>query len=126
MLCTAGRKTLFRPETAASRLAALAIVVVPGVGVALRRLDASLAAVAAWGVRHVRLLARSFVGAGFTVVVADLLTAETLPRYRAGRDGLAVRVVRLLPSLEETQRRNRERGRRVAPARVAALSLIHI
>ena len=84
MLCTAGRKTLFRPETAAPRLAALAIVVVPGVGVALRRLDASLAAVAAWGVRHVRLLARSFVGAGFTVVVADLLTAETLPRYRAG------------------------------------------
>jgi hypothetical protein len=33
-----------------------------------------------------------------------------------------VRVARLLPSLEETQRRNHEWGRWVAPARVAALS----
>ena len=43
MLRTAGRETLFRPEAAASRLAALAVVDVPGVGVALRRLNASLA-----------------------------------------------------------------------------------
>jgi RpiR family transcriptional regulator, carbohydrate utilization regulator len=49
VLCTAGRETLFRPEAAASRLAALAIVDVLCVGVALRRLDASLAAVATWG-----------------------------------------------------------------------------
>ena len=73
------------------------------------------------GVRHACLLARSFVGAGFKVVVADLLTDETLPLYREGLAGLAVRVVRLLPSLEEAQRRNRARGRWVTPARVALL-----
>jgi chloramphenicol 3-O-phosphotransferase len=83
----------------------------PGEGTAQHRL----------GVRNACLLARSFAGAGYKVVVADLLTEETLPVYRAGLDGLRVRVVRLLPSLEEAQRRNRARGLWVAPARVALL-----
>jgi hypothetical protein len=52
-------------------------------------------------VRHACLLARSFVGAGYKVVVADLLTDETWPRYREGLDGLAVRV--LFPSVGRVQ-----------------------
>ena len=83
----------------------------PGEGTAQHRL----------GVRNACLLTRSFVEAGYTVVIADLLTEETLPLYRAGLAGLAVRLVRLLPTLEEAQRRNRDRGLWVQPERVASL-----
>jgi hypothetical protein len=83
----------------------------PGEGTAQHRL----------GVRNACQLTRTFVDAGYTVAIADLLTEETLPLYRAGLAGLAVRLVRPLPTLEEAQRRNRERGLWVQPERVASL-----
>ena len=73
------------------------------------------------GARHACQLARSFVAEGFKVVVLDFLTDATLPVYRSGLDGVAMRIVRLLPRLEETQRRNRERGLWVRPERVESL-----
>jgi chloramphenicol 3-O-phosphotransferase len=121
----AGKTTV--AQAVADRLERAAVVEVDALRAMVRR-----GHVAAWypgegtaqhrlGARHACLLARGFVGAGFKVVVADLLTEETLPLYRAGLAGLPVRVVRLLPSLEEAQRRNRARGRWVTPARVALL-----
>ena len=49
------------------------------------------------------------------------LTEETLRLYRCALGGLGLRVVRLLPTLEAAQRRNRERGLWVAPDRVESL-----
>ena len=66
-------------------------------------------------------LARGFVEAGFQVVALDFLTEETLRLYRRALGGLGLRVVRLLPTLEAAQRRNRERGLWVAPDRVESL-----
>jgi chloramphenicol 3-O-phosphotransferase len=121
----AGKTTVAR--LLADRLARSAMVDVDAVRAMVRR-----GHVAAWyrgegtaqhrlGVRNAGLLARNFVEAGYTVVIADLVTEETLPRYRAGLAGLPVRLVRLLPTLEEAQRRNRDRGLWVQPDRVEAL-----
>ena len=73
------------------------------------------------GARNTCRLARGFVEAGYKVVALDFLSGETLGLYRSGLVGLAVRVVRLLPTLEEAQRRNRERGLWVMPDRVESL-----
>lgn len=82
-----------------------------GEGVAQHRLS----------VRNACQLARNFVADGFKVVILDFLTDDTLPRYRSALAGLGVRIVRLLPSLEAAQRRNRERGLWVQPDRIALL-----
>lgn len=121
----AGKTTVAR--AVADRVARSAVVDVDAVRAMVRR-----GHVATWypgegtaqhrlGVRNACLLARSFVEAGFKVVVADVLTAATLPDYHAGLAGLTVRVVRLLPTLEVAQRRNRDRGVWVTPDRVALL-----
>jgi hypothetical protein len=73
------------------------------------------------GARNACQLATNFAAANFSVVILDFLTDHTLPLYRGALAGLAVRIVRLLPSLEEAQRRNRERGLWVKPDRVTLL-----
>ena len=73
------------------------------------------------GVQNACLLARSFFESGYTVIILDLLTDQTLPQYRAALAGRALRIVQLLPRLEEVQRRNEARGQWVKPERVTAL-----
>jgi hypothetical protein len=61
------------------------------------------------GVQHGAMLARSFVGLGLEVVVLDVLWADLAARYRSQLAGLNVRIVRLLPTLEECLRRHHQR-----------------
>lgn len=55
-------------------------------------------------------MARNCAAAGYDVVVTDVLTDETAGIYRSELAGLEHRIVLLLPCLEESLRRNRERG----------------
>jgi hypothetical protein len=73
------------------------------------------------GVRNTCQLARAFVAEGYAVIALDFLTEETLGIYRAELASLRPRIVRLLPTLDEAQRRNRERGLWVQPDRVDSL-----
>ncbi len=58
------------------------------------------------GVRHGALLVRSFNGLGVEVVVLDVLWADLAAIYRSQLAGLPMRIVRLLPTLEECLRRH--------------------
>ncbi len=57
------------------------------------------------GVKHGCLLARSFADEGFEVVILDVLWADLAARYRRDLAGYPLRIVRLLPSWEESLRR---------------------
>jgi hypothetical protein len=61
------------------------------------------------GSRHGALLARSFVELGLEVVLLDVLWADLSAIYRSELSGLPVRIVRLLPSLDECLRRLHQR-----------------
>jgi gluconate kinase len=63
------------------------------------------------GARNACLLVPIFLEEGFRVVVCDALTHETLAVYRERLSTHSLRVVLLLPSLWETQRRNAGRRR---------------
>ena len=59
--------------------------------------------------RHACMLARSFVSEGYEVVILDALWADLARNYRAALADYPVRVIRLLPSWEESLRRLRQR-----------------
>ncbi len=61
------------------------------------------------GARHGATLARSFNTIGLEVVLLDVLWADIPAVYRAKLNGLSLRIVRLLPSLDETLRRHHQR-----------------
>ncbi|MEP6986231.1 MAG: hypothetical protein ABI970_11570 [Chloroflexota bacterium] len=61
------------------------------------------------GVRHDALLARSFNSLGLEVVILDVLWADLSTIYRSELTGLPIRIVRLLPTLEECLRRHHQR-----------------
>lgn len=57
------------------------------------------------GVHHACLLAKSFVDEGYETVILDVLWADLPEQYRRELGGYALRIVRLLPTLEESLRR---------------------
>ncbi len=57
------------------------------------------------GVKHACMLAKSFVGEGFDVVILDVVWADLAERYRTELRDFPVRIVRLLPSWEEALKR---------------------
>jgi predicted kinase len=61
------------------------------------------------GVRNACALARNFVLSGTDVVILDVLSQETLTAYREALAGLNPKIVLLLPTWEEVQRRNKMR-----------------
>jgi hypothetical protein len=61
------------------------------------------------GVRHGSMLARSFNSLGLEVILLDVLWADLAGIYRNELLGLPVRIVRLLPTLEECLRRHHQR-----------------
>ena len=65
------------------------------------------------GARNACLLARSFVEAGYPVVILDFLIDETAQLYKAELNEFEPKIVLLLPSFDEIWRRNLERGRRL-------------
>ena len=57
------------------------------------------------GVHHTCLLAQSFVDESYEVLILDVLWADLPAQYRRELDGCALRIVRLMPTLEESLRR---------------------
>ncbi|MGH2537500.1 MAG: phosphotransferase-like protein [Candidatus Promineifilaceae bacterium] len=66
-------------------------------------------------------LARSFVGAGYRVVILDVLTAETACAYHLLLDELDHVIVQLLPPFEEVRRRVQARAKRLSDAELRLL-----
>lgn len=62
------------------------------------------------GAENASALARNFVNAGFDVVILDVLTDETAQTYRQKLRNVEHMIVLLIPSVEESLRRNQERG----------------
>ncbi len=58
------------------------------------------------GVRHGAMLARSFNALGLEVVILDVLWADLAALYRTELVDLPLRIVRLLPTLDECLRRH--------------------
>jgi hypothetical protein len=67
-------------------------------------------------VRHACMLARSFSVEGYEVVILDSIWADLARAYRAALADHSVRVVRLLPSWEESLRRLRARPVHISEA----------
>ena len=67
------------------------------------------------GVTNACLLARNFVAADYDVALLDVLTDATAHRYRIQLQDYSPKIVQLVASLEEVQRRNHERGPRLTP-----------
>ncbi len=61
------------------------------------------------GARHGAMLARSFNALGLEVILLDVLWADIPTIYRTELEGLSLRIVRLLPTLEEALRRHHQR-----------------
>jgi len=61
------------------------------------------------GARHGAMLARSFNKLGVEVILLDVLWADIPSIYRTELSGLSMRIVRLLPTLEEALRRHHQR-----------------
>ncbi|MCX6046201.1 MAG: AAA family ATPase [Chloroflexi bacterium] len=62
------------------------------------------------GARNACGLARAFAADGFHVVILDVLTDETARLYQTELATLAHQIVLLLPTLQTTLQRNRDRG----------------
>jgi chloramphenicol 3-O-phosphotransferase len=77
------------------------------------------------GARNACLLARSFLDAGFAVVLLDALTAEVAALYRTELSDRGLWIVLLLPTFEEVLRRNRVRGPRLKDEEVVMLYQQH-
>jgi predicted kinase len=73
------------------------------------------------GARNAGMLARSFLDAGYDVVLLDALTDEVAALYRAELSERGLWIVLLLPSFEEVLRRNRGRGPRLKEEEVVML-----
>lgn len=73
------------------------------------------------GVQNACLLARNFTQAGFHVIVLDVLTNETALLYQSALPDLEVKIVLLLPTFEETKKRNAMRGKRLTDNEIELL-----
>jgi hypothetical protein len=61
------------------------------------------------GVKHACLLARSFADEGYDVIILDIVWADLAQLYRQFLSGYPLRIIRLMPSWEETLKRLHER-----------------
>jgi chloramphenicol 3-O-phosphotransferase len=68
------------------------------------------------GARHASMLARSFVDEGYETLILDVLWADLPERYRRALDGCPLRIVRLMPTWEESLRRLHERPHSISDA----------
>lgn len=68
------------------------------------------------GVRHACMLARSFVGEGYDVIILDVLWADLRAAYRAHLSGIPMRIVRLMPTWDEALRRLHARPHTITDA----------
>src|SRR5215217_7499168 len=68
------------------------------------------------GVKHACMLARSFVGEGYEVVLLDVVWADLAQVYRQELDGFSPRIVRLMPSWDEALKRLHERSHSITDA----------
>lgn len=68
------------------------------------------------GARHGAMLARSFNALELEVVLLDVLWADLASIYRSELTGLPLRIVRLLPTLDECLRRHHRKSSRMLPA----------
>jgi adenylate kinase family enzyme len=73
------------------------------------------------GVQNACLLARSFIAAAFDVIILDVLTNETAKLYADELKEYALKIVLLLPTFDEIQRRNALRGKRITDDEVEML-----
>lgn len=73
------------------------------------------------GIQNACPLARNFAGAGFPIVIHDVLSDETARLYETALAGLAPRIVLLLPTFEEIVRRNLPQGARLTDDALAML-----
>jgi chloramphenicol 3-O-phosphotransferase len=73
------------------------------------------------GVTNACMLTRNFLTANYDVALLDVLTEATAQRYRAYLQDWKPKIVSLMASFEETQRRNRERGPRLAADELSML-----
>ena len=62
------------------------------------------------GAKNGCTLVKNFVAAGYNVIILDVLTDETAAIYRTRLGSLVHQIVLLLPTLEESLRRNQQRG----------------
>jgi guanylate kinase len=73
------------------------------------------------GVQNACLLAKNFSRAGYDVIILDVLTDETAQRYQAELSEFTLKIVLLLPTLEEIKSRNADRGKRITDVEVEML-----
>lgn len=73
------------------------------------------------GIQNACPLARNFAGAGFPIVIHDVLSDETARLYETALAEPAPRIVLLLPTFEEIVRRNLPRGARLTDDALAML-----
>jgi adenylate kinase family enzyme len=73
------------------------------------------------GVQNTCLLAKSFIGAGFNVILLDVLTDETAHLYTNELKKFELKIVLLLPTLAEIKKRNSIRGKRITDDEVEML-----
>lgn len=73
------------------------------------------------GAENGSMLAIHFSKAGFNVILLDVLTDETAQIYRTTFKDVDHKIVVMLPSLEESIQRNRERGQWLKDKEVALL-----
>ncbi len=66
-------------------------------------------------------LALNFAGAGFPVVILDVISEELAQAYASGLRDISYRCIRLLPSFDEIRRRNTLRGMRITEQEIAML-----
>ena len=73
------------------------------------------------GVKNTCLLASNFVQNNSDVVILDVLSQETLQIYRKELDKFHLKIVLLLPTFEEIQKRNKMRPSRITEDEIALL-----
>ncbi|MCP4427798.1 MAG: hypothetical protein GY803_25225 [Chloroflexi bacterium] len=73
------------------------------------------------GVQNACLLAQSFIGSGFDVIILDVLTDETAHLYTAELKDFELKIVLLLPTFDEIKKRNSLRGKRITDDEVEML-----
>ena len=73
------------------------------------------------GVRHSCLLAKSFVKEGCEVLITDVVNDELAAMYRKELSGYENRIMRLLPSCDESLRRLKERPPSITEAEARML-----
>ncbi len=73
------------------------------------------------GVKNTCELVKNFIEDGSDVIISDVLSQETLQLFRKELANLNPKIVLLLPSIEEIQKRNKMRPPRITEKEIAML-----